>query len=73
MRIVGIVLLYVLAFVLIVVGVFCGIRLYKEIQSESYINGYCDVYACSYYGRYRRRTACAYDNRSLHVRVKHGV
>lgn len=43
MRIVGIVLLYVLAFVLIVVGVFCGIRLYKEIQSESYINGSIDI------------------------------
>lgn len=43
MRIVGIVLLYVLAFVLIVVGVFCGIRLYKEIKAESYVNGSIDI------------------------------
>lgn len=42
-KIIGMVLLYVVAFVLIVVGVFCGIRLYKEIQSESYINGSIDI------------------------------
>lgn len=43
MRVIGIVLLYIVAFVLIVVGVFCGIQLYKEIQSESYINGSIDI------------------------------
>lgn len=37
------VLLYFLAFVLIVVGVFCGIRLYKEIKAESYVNGSIDI------------------------------
>ena len=37
------VLLYIIAFVLIVVGVFCGIRLYKEIKAESYINGSIDI------------------------------
>lgn len=43
MKIVGIVLLYLLAFVLIVVGVFCGIQLYKEIKAESYVNGSIDI------------------------------
>lgn len=43
MRIVGIVLLYILAFVLIVVGVFCGIQLFKEIKAESYVNGSIDI------------------------------
>ena len=42
-KIIGIVLLYLIAFVLIVVGVFCGIRLYKEIKAESYINGSIDI------------------------------
>ena len=42
-KIIGLVLLYLIAFVLIVVGVFCGIRLYKEIQSESYVNGSIDI------------------------------
>ena len=43
MKVIGIVLLYLLAFVLIVVGVFCGIQLYKEIKAESYINGSIDI------------------------------
>ena len=42
-KIIGLVILYVIAFVLIVVGVFCGIRLYKEIKAESYINGSIDI------------------------------
>lgn len=42
-KIIGMVILYILAFVLIVVGVFCGIRLYKEIKAESYINGSIDI------------------------------
>lgn len=42
-KIIGIVILYLLAFVIIVVGVFCGIRLYKEIKAESYINGSIDI------------------------------
>jgi len=42
-KIIGLVLLYLIAFVLIVVGVFCGIRLYKEIKAESYINGSIDI------------------------------
>ena len=43
MKIVGIVILYILAFVLIVVGVFCGIQLFKEIKAETYINGSIDI------------------------------
>ena len=42
-KIIGMVILYLLAFVIIVVGVFCGIRLYKEIKVESYINGSIDI------------------------------
>ena len=42
-KIIGIVILYLLAFVIIVVAVFCGIRLYKEIKAESYINGSIDI------------------------------
>ena len=42
-KIIGLVILYLLAFVLIVVGVFCGIRLYKEIKAESYVNGSIDI------------------------------
>ena len=42
-KIIGLVILYLIAFVLIVVGVFCGIRLYKEIKAESYINGSIDI------------------------------
>lgn len=34
---------YLICFVLIVVGVFCGIELYKEIKAESYINGSIDI------------------------------
>ena len=40
---IGLILLYLLAFVLIVVGVFCGIRLYKEVKAESYVNGSIDI------------------------------
>lgn len=42
-KIIGMVILYLLAFVIIVVGVFCGIRLYKEIKAESHINGSIDI------------------------------
>lgn len=42
-KIIGMVLLYLAAFVLIVVGVFCGIRLYKEVKAESYVNGSIDI------------------------------
>lgn len=42
-KIIGTVLLYLLAFVIIVVGIFCGIELYKEVKAESYINGSIDI------------------------------
>lgn len=42
-KIIGMVFLYILAFVLIVVGVFCGLQLYKEIKAESYVNGSIDI------------------------------
>ena len=42
-KIIGMVILYLLAFVIIVAAVFCGIRLYKEIKAESYINGSIDI------------------------------
>ena len=34
---------YLICFILIVVGVFSGIELYKEIKAESYINGSIDI------------------------------
>ena len=34
---------YLICFVLIVVGTFCGIELYKEVKAESYINGSIDI------------------------------
>lgn len=34
---------YAICFVLIVVGVFCGIRLVKEVTAESYINGSINI------------------------------
>lgn len=34
---------YLICFVLIVVGAFCGVRLYKEVKAESYINGSIDI------------------------------
>lgn len=34
---------YLICFILIVVGVFCGIELYKEVKAESYINGSIDI------------------------------
>ena len=42
-KIIGTVLLYLFAFVIIVAGVFCGIELYKEVKAESYINGSIDI------------------------------
>lgn len=42
-KIIGMVILYLLAFVIIVAAGFCGIRLYKEIKAESYINGSIDI------------------------------
>ena len=34
---------YLICFILIIVGVFCGIELYKEIKAESYVNGSIDI------------------------------
>ena len=34
---------YVICFVLILVGAFCGIQLYREVKAESYINGSIDI------------------------------
>ena len=34
---------YLICFILIIVGVFCGIELYKEVKAESYINGSIDI------------------------------
>ena len=34
---------YLICFVLIIVGTFCGIGLYKEVKAESYINGSIDI------------------------------
>lgn len=34
---------YILCLVLIVIGVFCGIRLFKEVRAESYVNGTIDI------------------------------
>lgn len=34
---------YLICCVLIVVGVFCGLRLYKEVKAESYVNGSIDI------------------------------
>ena len=42
-KIIGLVILYILAFALIVTGVFCGLQLYKEIKAESYVNGSIDI------------------------------
>lgn len=42
-KIITLVVFYLLCFVIIVGGVFCGIRLYREIKAESYINGSIDI------------------------------
>ena len=34
---------YLICFVLVIVGAFCGIQLYKEVKAESYINGSIDI------------------------------
>lgn len=34
---------YIICFIFIVVGVFCGLQLYREIKAESYINGSIDI------------------------------
>lgn len=34
---------YLICFILIIVGVFCSIELYKEVKAESYINGSIDI------------------------------
>lgn len=34
---------YLICFVLVIVGTFCGIQLYKEVKAESYINGSIDI------------------------------
>ena len=42
-KIIGLVILYIIAFALMVAGVFCGLQLYKEIKAESYVNGSIDI------------------------------
>lgn len=42
-KIIGTIFLYLAAFAIIVAAVFCGIRLYKEIKAESYVNGSIDI------------------------------
>lgn len=34
---------YLICFVLIIIGAFSGIELYKEVKAESYINGSIDI------------------------------
>ncbi len=34
---------YLICFILIIVGSFCGMRLYTEIKAESYVNGSIDI------------------------------
>ena len=34
---------YLICFILIIAGVFCGIELYKEVKAESYVNGSIDI------------------------------
>lgn len=34
---------YLICFILIVVGVFCGTQFYRELKAESYINGSIDI------------------------------
>ncbi len=42
-KVIGMVILYIIAFAIIVAAVFCGIQLYKEIKAESYVNGSIDI------------------------------
>lgn len=42
-RIIGLIFFYLIAFAVIVAGVFCGIRLYKEVKAKSYVNGDIDI------------------------------
>lgn len=34
---------YLICFILVIVGTFCGIQLYKEVKAKSYINGSIDI------------------------------
>ena len=34
---------YLICFILIIVGVFCSIELYKDVKAESYVNGSIDI------------------------------
>lgn len=34
---------YIICFILVAVGVFCGISLFREIRAESYVNGSIDI------------------------------
>lgn len=34
---------YIICFILIAVGTFCGIQLFREIKAESYVNGSIDI------------------------------
>lgn len=42
-RVIGLIILYVVCFAIIVVSVFCGIQLYKEVKAESYVNGSINI------------------------------
>ena len=34
---------YLICFTLIILGIFCGIELYREVKAESYVNGSIDI------------------------------
>lgn len=34
---------YIICVILVLLGVFCGIQLYKEVKAESYVNGSIDI------------------------------
>lgn len=34
---------YIICFVLIIVGAFCGMQLFREVKAESYVNGTIDI------------------------------
>ncbi len=42
-RLIVTVIIYIVCFVIIVASVFCGIRLYKEVKAEGYVNGSINI------------------------------
>ncbi len=34
---------YIVCFILVALGIFCGVQLYREVKAESYINGSIDI------------------------------